>query len=278
MLLAIALAAPSACTLLVSTDDLSGPWLDAGQGEAGRTDVSPLADADAGGGVEAASCRGLRDLGITTSGTYTLRRDGGRVDAYCEMESFDGGWSVVTEDMIASERAVQDIAPDSPARVTARHVTDLHGGIAFAITVTADNCGVDPNHPGPSHAFTVVDVEPWKEIMATYTFRDHASCWDLFGSPGAPDTNLHAFELSVDRFDREENMARDGDGNVVPFTGVTKMCTDANENFWLEKYASSRRSIRIVQRRRAADEPFGLGVRTDCGNSASWEITDIYVR
>ena len=277
LFLAMVVVAPSACTLLVSTGDLSGPaHADGGQqGEGGQPDVLAR---DGGTAVDAASCRALRDLGVTSSAEYILARDGGPAPTYCEMESFDGGWTLVTSDMIASERSVQDVSPSTPARVSAARTTDAHGGVGFTVDVTHHNCGETPETPSPSHLFTIVDLEPWKEIMATYTFRGGADCWDLFGAPDAPDTNVRPFEILIDRFDRDENMARAADGTAIPFGGRLSRCDVSNENFWDAKYNASRRRIRVVQRRRTDTEPFGLSVRTDCGNAMGWDIADVFVR
>ncbi len=279
MFLGGVLVASSACSLLLSTTDLSGgsPGADqdGGQEEVGRLDARP---SSAEAGSDAPSCRALRDLGVTASGTYTLRRDGGSAEAYCEMESFDGGWTLVTKDMIASETAVQDIAPDSPARVSVNRTTDAHGGIGFSVNATVGNCGAAPGKASPSHVFTIADVEPWSEIMATYSFGGHVSCWHLFGDPDGPDTNLRPFDLAVDRFDRDVNMARASNGSAIRFAGTLKRCDEAAQNFWLGTYRSSTRGIRTVQRRLMNTRPFGLGVGVDCVDQTSWEIREIYVR
>ncbi|AKV04585.1 hypothetical protein AKJ09_11248 [Labilithrix luteola] len=286
MLVAIAAlpigAEAMACSLVTTTDGLAGdstastPGTNSEAGaevetkDAGNDDARAAAIPD-----DAGSCRTLREVGVSASGVYTLQGDAGAYQAYCDMDSFGGGWTLVTAPMIASDQGVQDYAPSSPSKVDVGHVTGDHGGIGFTVDMVTGYCS-DPPKPAPGHAFTVAGPDGWKQIMATYTFRGSAGCWILFGDSYGTDTNVRPFELGTDLFDRDKNMAHDATGAVVPYAGLTNQCADV-ENFWDPAYKSLTRSIRVVQRRRAEDKPAGLAAAGDCGNMG-WDLTDIYVR
>jgi len=92
----------------VSTSDLAGGAV--------PPDGSPpdaIAATDGARGLSVSSCRDLHArLPDAGSGAYELTlADGGTVKADCDMESFDGGWTRVTQAMIVEEKAVQDYAP-----------------------------------------------------------------------------------------------------------------------------------------------------------------------
>jgi hypothetical protein len=267
------LVAVSACTLLVSTGGLAG--------NAAPLDASDAASSETLDGESATgpSCRAIHArFPNAGTGSYMLTAEGGAsVKAHCDMESFGGGWTLVTAAMIVEEKAVQDYAPGGPARVDVVHSTDTNGGITLSMTVAAQNCGAASGKPGPGHYFKVGDLDGWTQIMATYEFGSFASCWNIFGDPGLRDTNVQAFNPALDSIGPQVNMARTAAGAVIPYEGRTTMCTEKPENFWANPYKTQRKSARVVLRRFTQGKPAGLALALDCG-SGGWTITDIRVR
>ena len=272
--------AVSACTALVSTVGLSGgaapadgggSLLDAGA-EASATDAAVI--------PTAASCRALHaQSGDAGSGVYTLRAaDGGVFSAYCDMETADGGWTLVTPAMIIEDKRVQDVKPGSPATVDVKRGTDVHGGLTVDVATLTDNCGKDQSQPGDYHYFLVGELDGWTQIRATYTFVGGASCWNVYGDPDLPDTNVLVHELGRDLFDLEQSMARAEDGTVLPYSGQTAHCANDHANFWHDNYATSTRTARVALRRASLARPAGLAVVSDCSNDSGWAYRDIFVR
>lgn len=274
----------SACSLLVSTSGLSdGPR---GSAEAGANDDAG-ADADAGmlatdaAAPTAASCRALHaDNVAAPSGAYTLRAsDGGAFTAYCDMETADGGWTLVTPAMVVEDKRVQDVVPGSAATVDVKRGTDSHGGLTLTVSVLTPNCGAQQGGPNDYHYFLVGELDAWTQIRATYTFLGGTTCWNVFGdSSSLPDTNVHTLELTRDLFDMDENMERAENGTVLPYGGRTGHCNAAHANFWLDLYASSKRTARVALRRASLGKPAGLAVAADCSNDVSWAYRDVFVR
>jgi hypothetical protein len=275
---ALALGAASACSVLVTTSGLSGGAAEAPDADAA---LDAKADVDGATGPLPSSCRALHatspDAG---SGPYDLAlADGGRLEGYCDMESFDGGWTLVTPAMIVEDKAVQDYAPASPAKVDVARGSDVHGGVFFDAQVTAVNCA-NNNLAGPGHYFLVGELDGWTQIMASYTFTASTSCWNIFGDPPQKDpqsTNIHPFDLAVDLIGPQVNMARTMAGAAIPFDGRLQFCDETADNFWSGPYASDPKSARVVLRRFSQARPAGLGIATDCGKPG-WNISAIHVR
>lgn len=275
---ALAVAGGSACSVLVSTRDLSGGAIaDAGA----SSSPDGTSSTGAGTGPLPASCRALHakspDAG---SGRYDLAlADGGTLNASCDMESHGGGWTRVTPAMVVEEKRVQDYEPTSSAKVEVARGTDAEGGIFFDVQVTAGNCGSN-SLAGPGHYFLVGELDRWSQIMASYVFTASTSCWNIFGSEGQMDprgTNVLPFDLSTDLIGPQLNMSRSMTGEAIPFDGRLTFCAETPENFWSDRYASSPKSARVVLRRFSHEKPAGLSIATDCG-FAGWNIAAIHVR
>ena len=275
---ALALASGSACTLLVSTSDLSGgATADAGA----SLPPDGTMRADAGTEPLPASCRALHakspDAG---SGRYDLAlADGGTLNASCDMESHGGGWTRVTPAMVVQEKRVQDYDPTSPAKVEVARGSDAEGGVFFDVQVTAVNCGSN-SLAGPGHFFLVGELDRWCQIMASYVFTASTSCWNIFNDNGPKDprdSNVLPFDLAEDLIGPQVNMSRSTAGDAIPFDGRLTYCAETTENFWSGKYAGAPKSARVVLRRFSHDKPAGLSIATDCG-LAGWNISAIHVR
>lgn len=272
----LVLVAQAACSVLVSTNGLSGgtPASDASSDPDGARD----SDADGAPGPLPSSCRALRaKLPDAGSGAYDLGSDGGAVKADCDMESFGGGWTRVTPAMIVEDKGVQDYSPVSPAKVAVTRGTDLRGGIVFTVAVVEVNCSAGSPGASPGHYFTVGELDGWTQIMATYEFSKATSCWNIFGDLELPSTNVHPFDLTRDLIGPQLNMSRTAGGAVIPFDGRTAQCNTFLDNFWAEAYELDAKSARVALRRVSQDKPAGLAIQTDCG-PAVWKVSDIHVR
>jgi hypothetical protein len=274
----------SACTALVSTAGLSGgpaPSRDGGDGDGGgAADALLEGAASDAASPTAASCRALHaDDVAAPSGVYPLRgSDGGSFTAYCDMDTADGGWTLVTPAMIVEEKRSQDAIAGSVATVDVTHGIDSHGGLTLKVNVLTPNCGANHSQGADFHSFLVGELDAWKEIRATYEFFGGVSCWNIFGDQGLPDTNVFALDLTRDLFDLEQNMARAENGTVLKYSGTTMQCSGARANFWHDDYTSSRRTARVALRRASMAKPAGLSIATDCSSTNSWAYTDIFVR
>lgn len=274
------LVSVSACTLLVSTGDLAGSP-DGATPDATAPDAAPASDggADAAGVPLGASCRAIRQRAPDAgTGVYALATDGGgSVSAHCDMDTFGGGWTLVTPSMIVEDEAVQDYAPPTPARVRVTRGTDTRGGVTFSLKVEQINCGKNGAQESPGHYFLVGELDGWTQLMATYEFFDSSSCWNIFGDKDTRDTNVSPLNRSIDLIGPEENMSRAANGMAIPWDGRTGACDEEPTNFWGPAYAAARKSARIAMRRVSLARPAGLAVGLDCG-LASWSIREIHVR
>lgn len=300
-LVAAAFCVAPGCSLATNTDSLTGVdgggTEEAGADSAVPGDGAPASDTGAGDGAvdakadggsdaeagpsTATSCRALHDQGQAMSGKYTLQGPSGPFDAYCDMVSFGGGWTLVTPQMIATREQSKDLDSASPATLAVDESTDSNGGVKFDVQVTANNCGAVMTALRPVHKFTVNELDDWKSIMASYSFSGDAGCWSAFGDattdPKAVDSNLLPFSSAFDHADNSVNISRSTDGSAIPFDGRTAVCTSNADNFWAPVYDTAAKSVRLTLRRRTAGQVAGIQITADCGMPA-WSISSIYVR
>lgn len=276
------IAAPTlcACTLLVGTTDLASGGADASVASPVSDALAPDAPpADGSSAPLGASCRAIHELRPEAkSGSYAIAGDGGAtVQATCDMETYGGGWTLVTPAMILEDRTAQEYSPGTPARVDVARSTDARGGAVFDLRVTKVNCGADGMQVGPGHYFVVGELDGWTQIMATYAFTSSSSCWRMFGDPELHDTNVFPFDVGRDRIGPQQNMARASSGTSIPYDGRTTACDEDPTNFWGAPYATQPKSARVVLRRFTQSKPAGLALSLDCG-LAGWTVSDIHVR
>lgn len=236
---------------------------------------SPVVDA----GPLGASCRAIHArVPEAGSGTYQLASDGGTISADCDMDSFDGGWTLVTPSMIVEDKTAEDYSPGTLARMTASRDVDPHGGRRFTLLVTKQNC-TDNGFLGPGHYFLVGELDDWTQIMATFEFTSDGTCWKLFGDKNEPiATNVIPFDPKIDLIGPQTNMARTDAGAPIPYDGRTAACTVDKYNFWSASYDGQPKSARVVLRRNAPHLPAGLMVTADCSPASSWVVSEIRVR
>ena len=261
------LGALAGCGSFSAAPDTGGP-------DAGALDASP---SDAAPAI-AASCRELKaKLPAAASGMYALIGRTG--EFYCDMDSFEGGWTLVRPDIVTEGRT-QDVTLSSPNTVDVARTVDVHGGAAWEVIVTADDC----NATGSTralHWILVGELDAWRQIMGTYTFGEGAGCWNLFGDArndeALPAMNVRVFDALLDTLDRDQNMARNTDGTAIPYDGRTQYCGPGLENFWHPDYRAQIRTARVVLRRELQQAPAGLFVSTSCGKP-TWTLRDVFVR
>lgn len=281
---AIAIGAPAAIAVVgcFSFGDLSG-------GTAGAADAAPDVATDAApvdanspndsGPVTYASCAAARAEAPTApDGFFSITgSDGGApFQAYCDMTNDDGGWMLVTPDMIANE---------SLQLVTSAHSVDENGGVIIEEYANEDQCGQD----GGVSDFSVVtftNYPPWTQIRSQQNFNGTVSCWSLFGSSMiVPTPNLQAFDPAVDvMYDEVKMGGFDDAGPVDTFSGMLDRCNGDRTNFW-DQNVANQRSLIVIQRREIPG-PAGLAVRATCLSGAgpgttattSWQFRNIYVR
>lgn len=277
----------SACFLTTSLDGLSGSPAtvsadasDAGENDAGD-DGRP---SDAGVDVAYASCAAAQAARVNApDGVYLLERGEGAAPlaAYCDMTSDDGGWMLVTPDMIEKEVAVH---------VTVTRRSDSRGGLVLRAYANSPGCGaadgaaVDDSR----HVVFISNVPAWTRIRARHAFAGGTTCWWIFGAvnPLHPDQpNLVTFDPKVDTIRDEVRMGGGGAADAgSTFDGLPFRCDNAPENFWNAARGPFERSA-VVILRRDVPGPAGLAVGTSCSSVSAgttsptwWEYRDIYVR
>lgn len=281
----LVVGALAACQFALDLRDEASRASDAG--DAGADAAADVTGADAmpadAGGLAPAiegSCREIKArVPTAASGRYALvGRDGG---FYCDMESFDGGWTLVRPDMVLSEGTTRDVAPQAPSQVAVSRGIDSRGGASWEMSVSGGGCPVDGGQPPAFHWFLVDDIQTWRQIMATYTFEEGVACWNMFGDLdrgfASPNINVHPFDMLQDTFDRDQNMARTLDGGAIPFDGTHRYCDVNLDNFWHPVHRAQPRTIRLALRRNVVSEPAGLSVAAACG-TPKWTIREVFVR
>jgi hypothetical protein len=265
-------------------DSDAGSIVDASQAVEATNDASVAPHFDAGNEPDGApitfeSCAAAHAaVPNAPDGFFPLSGiDGGApIQAYCDMTQDNGGWMLVTPEMIVSQTF------PGGTRVSS---TDENGGLVVKNYPNDDSCGVDAG-PDPFDTITFSVDRPWAQIRAQYYFNGLVSCSDVFGSAvlGTAKNTL-PFNLAVDLIHDEIKMggvAPDG-GPIDDFDGVVHHCDDNPDNFWQFNTGSQRGAVLAL--RRDLPGSAGLSTRMTCftgptGVNASswWEYRDIYVR
>lgn len=281
-LIVVGFAGVTGCLLFTSLSDLTGgeaptPQKDATQDVAadGLLDVAAPDASDAA----YASCFAAHGvLPGANDGVYAIQPDDGGTpfNAYCDMTHDDGGWMLVTPDMILS---------DITSGVTTVHSIDDKGGLIVQDYPNANPCGADGGPPD-SNVLTLSNHPAWSQVRARYAFDGLASCWSVFGAPQLRAmTNLVSFDPAIDTIYDQVKMGGLADGgHGDTFDGVLHRCDQDSANFWQQNMLSARSAVVIL--RRDLPGPAGPATAAYClrgeapGTAATtwWEYRDIYVR
>jgi hypothetical protein len=180
---------------------------------------------------------------VPDSGFYLIDADGpggnAAFEVYCDMDTDDGGWMLLTPAMISSKAAVG---------VTSVDMADADGGLFEANYVNNPGCGTTAN----STALVLFqDTVPWTQLRYQAEFEGTSSCWNIFGNTGGHDVttqgaNIRPFEAGVDLISYEVRMGPDGGDH---FEGLTSRCDNDPSNFFHSLNGSAQRSATVTLRR-----------------------------
>lgn len=285
----VVLGGTSACLLTTSLDGLSGGLEsdapDASEG--GAPDAADAADgaspADAGPDVPYGSCAAAQaSLVDAADGVYLIQRGeaGAPLPSYCDMTGDDGGWMLVTPDMIEKEVGVA-------VSVTRR--ADARGGLILRVYPNSSGCGAGDGAAEDSrHVVDIARTPPWTRIRARHAFAGGTSCWWIFGAvnpqyPSAP--NLIVFDPKIDTIRDQHRMGGGGAADAGDtFDGLPSRCDVDPGNFWNAARGLFERSAVVILRRDAPGSA-GLAVGTSCTSAGTgttgptwWEYQEIYVK
>lgn len=267
-----ALAIPG-CLVTTSLSGLSdgvAPAVDGGGTDAQSLPDSALPD------VEYASCAAAKAaLPNAKTGTYTLK-PGGAVAAfraYCDMTDDDGGWMLVTPEMIASEES---------GMVTFSRSMDVNGGLVLRVYANAEGC----ENPGSWHKVLVADRPVWTRIRVREVFAGGTACWWIFGAMNPEEPHGSNVAEFTQGQDTSRAATRMGGASGDAFDGRAERCDNDVNNFWHRDRGVAPRSVVAILRRKAGStEPAGLATTVSCTEFAPsttsptyWEYRDIYVR
>lgn len=205
--------------------------------------------------------------------------NGEPIPAYCDLTDDDGGWMLVTPDMIFDEQS---------AWVTVVNAQDERGGLVLRVYANVYGCA-DP--VDNVHRVAISDRPAWTQIRATYKFAGGNACWWIFGEVSTDISahidgkvivsNIVPFQAGVDTIRDEVKMG--GAGNA--FDGLSFRCDNETTNFWHPDRGLEERSALLILRRSLDPGPAGLATTTSCTTSGPgtesptwWEYSDISVR
>jgi hypothetical protein len=276
----IGAAVLASCTLITSLDGLRGeetsdaaPERDAAQEDGGRDAAEEQVYASCSAAKAARPNAGDGFYLIESGDAGAPRR------AWCDMTQDQGGWMLVTRDMILRERS---------RSVTVLEEDDARGGLVVRVFANAPGCGTPPDNV---YLVTFSEQPRWTQIRAKYVFAGSTSCWWIFGRVNAEppgqidgeviDPYVFAFDPAADTIRDQVRMG--GDAGAT-FDGKTYRCDNEANNFWQGDLGLETRSAVVILRRNMLG-PAGLATTTSCtdnGLSTSsptwWEYRDIYVR
>jgi hypothetical protein len=274
-----------------SFSDLTGGGGDAGTIDAASetdvatdADVIPIFDAGVspdGAAITFLSCAAAHaELPNAPDGLFLLSGlDGGpTIQAYCDMTNDNGGWMLVTPDMV--------VTSTHPA-TTVVQTADDKGGLVVQNFANNDVCGQPDAGLNAYDLITFSVDRPWSQIRAYYGFNGLVTCWSVFGNASLnPSKNILPFQIGIDTIYGEHAMGgTDNEGGVVDaFDGKTNRCDGTTANFWGVNVETERSATLIL--RRSGAGPAGFATSANCfagvgpgtTSHAWWEYRQIYVR
>ncbi|MCF7906993.1 DUF2341 domain-containing protein [Patescibacteria group bacterium] len=217
------------------------------------------------------SCKAILDAGNSSGdGVYWIDPSNGdfsdKEQVYCDMTNNDGGWMLVTSDMIESVYTAYMVTSTS---------TDPHGGIRYNFVSTERGCG---NGMDPRATVKISNDYQWDQVRSKKILGPNglASCWGVDGASYTVQTNLYKYNASEGDVIQDCHLTCEVSQFDIP-PNVSHCDTDT-DNFGRYN-GDETRYFTQTSRRVGRGTVSGPGVGLDCqGIGLDWSIENIFIR